>query len=81
MTTTGRVEGADGLPEQAKIVLDPDLCAGHGRCYLLVPELFGEDEVGHSEVLGDGVVEGERLERARLAAANCPERAISLQDL
>ena len=81
MTTAGRVEGVDGLMEQAKIVLDPDLCAGHGRCYLLVPELFGEDEVGHSEVLDAGVVAGERLERARLAAANCPERAISLEEL
>ena len=69
------------MMERAKIVLDSDLCAGHGRCYLLVPELFGEDEVGHSEVLDEGVVEGERLERARLAAANCPERAISLEDL
>jgi ferredoxin len=61
-----------------KVHLDPGLCQGHGRCYDLAPELFGEDEEGYGTVLGDGVVPAGREQEARLAAANCPERAISV---
>ncbi|MFC7733795.1 ferredoxin [Actinomadura keratinilytica] len=29
---------------------------GHGRCYDLAPDLFGEDDEGYGKVLGDGTV-------------------------
>jgi len=35
-----------------RIVLDSDLCTGHGRCYSLAPELFDADDEGHSVVAG-----------------------------
>lgn len=55
-----------------------DRCQGHGRCYDLAPALFGEDDEGYGQVLGDGVVPPDEEQVARLAAANCPERAIEL---
>ncbi len=61
-----------------KLQIDPELCQGHGRCYDLAPDLFGDDEEGFGTVLGDGVVPPESEREARLAAANCPERAIAL---
>ncbi|HLI54984.1 MAG TPA: ferredoxin [Acidimicrobiales bacterium] len=61
-----------------KLRIDPDACTGHGRCYSLAPELFDADEYGHGQVKVAEVGEGE-LEAARLAEANCPERAISLE--
>jgi ferredoxin len=61
-----------------KLQIDPELCQGHGRCYDLAPDLFGDDEEGFGKVLGDGVVLPESEREARLAVANCPERAITL---
>lgn len=61
-----------------KVQINPDVCQGHGRCYDLAPELFGEDEEGFGQVLRDGVVPEEWERQARLAGANCPERAIEL---
>lgn len=61
-----------------KVHLDPGLCQGHGRCYDLAPDVFGDDEEGYGVVLGDGVVPPGKEQDARLAAANCPERAITV---
>jgi ferredoxin len=61
-----------------KVHLDSGLCQGHGRCYDLAPELFGEDDEGYGTVLGDGTVAPGQEQEARLAAVNCPERAITL---
>jgi ferredoxin len=61
-----------------KLRIDPERCQGHGRCYDLAPELFGEDDEGFGQVLGDGIVPGDRSRDARLAVANCPEQAIEL---
>lgn len=61
-----------------KVRINPELCQGHGRCYDLAPALFGEDDEGYGQVLGDGVVLPDRQDQARLAVANCPERAIDL---
>ncbi|OBF56748.1 cytochrome [Mycobacterium sp. 852002-53434_SCH5985345] len=59
------------------IVVDADLCTGHGRCYTLAPDVFDADEVGHSVVLVDEV-SGELEAQAVTAEQNCPEGAISL---
>jgi ferredoxin len=63
-----------------KLQIDPELCQGHGRCYDLAPDLFGDDDEGFGQVLGDGVVPPDSERHARLAVANCPERAISLAE-
>jgi ferredoxin len=63
-----------------KVQIDPGRCQGHGRCYDLAPALFGEDEEGYGTVLGDGVVPPGREHDARLAAANCPERAVEIEE-
>ena len=61
-----------------KVRIDTQLCQGHGRCYDLAPSLFGDDEEGYGQVLGDGIVPPDNEQDARLAVANCPERAIEL---
>jgi ferredoxin len=61
-----------------KVQINADTCQGHGRCYDIAPDLFGEDEEGYGTVFGDGTVPSGQEEQARLAVANCPERAISL---
>jgi ferredoxin len=61
-----------------KIQIDPERCQGHGRCYDLAPSLFGDDEEGYGQVLGDGTVSPEQEREARLAVVNCPEHAIEV---
>jgi ferredoxin len=62
-----------------RLSIDPEACAGHGRCYALFPDLFeGDDE-------GTGVVtcphpSPAQEEAARLAVVSCPEGAITLTD-
>jgi ferredoxin len=60
-----------------RVRVDPDKCEGHARCLGLAPELFDIDDYGLASVLVDRVPEGLE-EKARLAAANCPEYAIEV---
>jgi ferredoxin len=62
-----------------KLHIDADACTGHGRCYVLAPEVFEPDDEGHSVGLVD-VIPDDLLDKARLAAANCPEGAITISD-
>jgi ferredoxin len=60
-----------------KVSVDPDLCVGHGRCYVLAPDVFASDDFGHCVILEEQP--GAALEaQARLGADNCPEQAISI---
>jgi ferredoxin len=61
-----------------KVQINSQLCQGNGRCYDLAPGLFGDDDEGYGQVLGDGIVPAGDEHDARLAVANCPERAIEL---
>jgi ferredoxin len=61
-----------------KLRIDPERCQGHGRCYELAPGLFGEDDEGYGQVVGEGVVPQGEEQKARRAVANCPERAIEI---
>ena len=61
-----------------RIVLESDKCQGHNRCYALAPELFDVDDYGQSVLLVDGDIPAELIDKARLAAANCPEFAIKI---
>ena len=63
-----------------RLEIDPLKCQGHNRCYALAPELFDVDDYGQASVLGDGIVRADLGDKARLAVANCPECAISLDD-
>jgi ferredoxin len=60
-----------------KVAVDADRCQGHARCWELCPEVFDLDDEGHATVLV-AAVPPELEDKARLAAKNCPERAISL---
>jgi len=62
-----------------KLRVDMDLCVGHGRCYALAPDLFGEDERGYCVLLRD-TVPPDLADQARLAEQNCPEGAITETD-
>jgi ferredoxin len=61
------------------IAIDDDRCTGHGRCYSLAPDLFDCDDRGYGKVL-EPVVPPGLEEQARTAAANCPERAVTVED-
>jgi ferredoxin len=61
-----------------KIVIDKERCTGHGRCYLLAPGLFLDDERGYGQVEADKDLDEADLAEADKAIQGCPERAISL---
>ena len=61
-----------------KVRINTGNCQGHGRCYDIAADLFGEDDEGYGTVKGDGTVPPGREDDARLAAENCPEQAIEL---
>jgi ferredoxin len=63
-----------------RVTIDDSRCQGHGRCFSLAPELFESDELGNGVVLGDGTVALGQQRQAELAVANCPERAVSIEE-
>jgi ferredoxin len=64
-----------------KVHVDQAKCQGHGRCYALAPQVFEPDDIGNGVEVGDGTVPPELEESARLAVDNCPEQAITLQEV
>ena len=62
-----------------KVRFDRELCTGHGRCYMLAPDVYSEDERGHCQLRHESVT-GALLASARLGAEACPEQAISLDE-
>ncbi len=62
------------------VLVDPDRCQGHARCWEICPEVFGLDEEGHSVVLVAEVPPGMEAQVSR-AASNCPERAITYNQI
>ena len=60
-----------------KVTVDPDRCQGHARCWDICPEVFDLDEQGHGKVIVPEVPAGLEKKAAE-AAANCPERAITV---
>jgi ferredoxin len=61
-----------------KIQVDRDRCQGHNRCHALAAALFEIDDHGFSRERGDGSVPPDLEAKARLAAANCPEHAVTI---
>ncbi len=62
-----------------KIKYNRDACQGHNRCYMLAPEVFDVDDEGYAIVLADGDLTADQLAQAQLAADNCPEYAITVE--
>jgi ferredoxin len=62
-----------------KVVLDPQICTGHGRCYALAPEVFAPDDLGHCAIV---VAEPspDQHDAARRAVASCPEEALRIEE-
>jgi ferredoxin len=68
---------SDGATGEVTVSVDGDKCQGHNRCMAVCPEVFEADEFGYAVVKRDRV--GPDLaDKARLAEANCPERAITV---
>jgi ferredoxin len=63
-----------------KVRIDAERCQGHGRCFTIAPDLFDSDDLGSGVVLGDGTVRPDQEREARLAVANCPESAVSIEE-
>ena len=59
--------------------MDSERCVGHGRCYEIASEVFGDDERGHCVLLSEEVPAGLE-DKARLGADNCPEDAILVEE-
>ncbi|HKY13275.1 MAG TPA: ferredoxin [Microthrixaceae bacterium] len=60
-----------------RVTVDEDVCQGHARCWEICPEVFSLDEAGHA-VVESADVPAELEEDVAEAAANCPERAITV---
>jgi ferredoxin len=63
-----------------RVHLDSGKCQGHNRCYALAPELFDVDDFGQAMLIVDGDLPADLYDKARLAAANCPEYAITITE-
>ena len=64
-----------------KVKVDSEKCQGHNRCYAMAPGMFKVDELGYATPRGDGELKNEKdIELAERAVANCPERAISIEE-
>ena len=63
-----------------RIRIDDERCQGHGRCYTIAPDLFEPDDYGHGRVVGSGDVAPGSVQSARMAAANCPEDAVIIEE-
>jgi ferredoxin len=62
-----------------RVRVDSDRCVGHGRCYELAPDVFGEDAEGHC-LIRRPKVPPELEAKVRTAAGNCPEDAIVVDE-
>ncbi len=63
-----------------RIRVDTELCQGHGRCYMLAPDLFDADDDGYCQPTDERAVPAELADQARRASMNCPEDAIILTE-
>ena len=68
----------DPMPPAFRVHVDSNRCTGHGRCYELAPEIFGEDESGYCRLLRSEIP-AELAPQAQNGEANCPEQAIRVE--
>ena len=60
-----------------KVRIDTNACTGHGRCYVLAPDVFEPDDEGHSVARIEGDLPAELEAQALKGQSNCPENAIT----
>lgn len=63
-----------------RLRVDPVACDAFGYCAELLPEVVGLDEWGYPIVGGGGSVPPHLLALARRAVADCPRRALLLEE-
>jgi ferredoxin len=63
-----------------RVTVDGERCTGHQMCAIAAPDVFGSDVYGNATVLIDGDLPSDLEASARRAEANCPERAISIEE-
>lgn len=62
-----------------KVVVDLDLCQGHGQCVIVAPEIFDIDEEGYAVVINERP--GDVLQPKLQSAINrCPAEAIKIEN-
>ena len=62
-----------------KLAVDAAGCMGHGRCYLMAPDLLADDDEGYVTIRGQAIdVPADQVDAAEDAAGTCPEQAITL---
>ena len=61
------------------VEVDGERCQGHNRCVIACPEVFESDEFGYS-VVKMPEVSPELEPQVRLAEADCPENAITVEE-
>ncbi len=69
----GRVDAA------VRIVVDRDLCQGHGVCCVEAPEVFAADADTRVKVLREEPPAA-FLEKVKLAVKYCPTRALRIEE-
>jgi len=62
-----------------RVRLDEAKCVGHGRCYVLGPDVYEEDDAGHCVVRVSDVPR-ELEDQARAGEQNCPEGALEIEE-
>jgi ferredoxin len=64
--------------EVVKLEVDGTSCMGHGRCYMMAPDLLTCDDEGYVTIRDQTIdVPDDHLEAARDAEGTCPEQALS----
>ncbi len=62
------------------VSVDRTRCQGHASCIAFAPDVFESDDEGYSFVPDEKRRHAQLTGALRLAVANCPERAIQVQD-
>lgn len=62
-----------------KIIVDWELCEGHGQCEFAASEVFTVEDDGSLTVLNEDPPESER-HAVELAVRRCPTRALVIQE-
>ena len=61
-----------------KVRVDLTKCVGHGRCYVLAPDVFEDDDRGYC-LVKVAQLPSDLVAQARLGEENCPEGAIRIE--
>jgi ferredoxin len=62
-----------------KVAVDSEICAGHGNCTAICPDVFDLTDDGYAVVI-TADVPAEHEDTVRDAVAQCPERAVSFAE-